>query len=208
MISLMLSVFVIVSIFMEFKRGVASRVRQFNENVLSAFLTIIKKNRSRYGGYFVHIGIVVMFIGFTGQAFNLKKEFGLSVGEQNHLGDVNLKLVKLWSEERPNHFSWIAELLVSSSDGNIITALRPEKRIYFHLDPNPDRRQPHSELDIYSTFNRDIYSVFSSVDTENNIAFFQIMINPLVRLVWYGAYILVFGTIIALWPSDRKKLLV
>ena len=78
-----------------------------------------------------------------------------------------------------------------------------EKRIYFHLDPNPDRRQPHSELDIYSTFNRDIYSVFSSVDTENNIAFFQIMINPLVRLVWYGAYILVFGTIIALWPSDR-----
>ena len=207
-ISLMLSVFVIVSIFMEFKRGVASRVRQFNENVLSAFLTIIKKNRSRYGGYFVHIGIVVMFIGFTGQAFNLKKEFGLSVGEQNHLGDVNLKLVKLWSEERPNHFSWIAELLVSSSDGNIITALRPEKRIYFHLDPNPDRRQPHSELDIYSTFNRDIYSVFSSVDTENNIAFFQIMINPLVRLVWYGAYILVFGTIIALWPSDRKKLLV
>ena len=207
-ISLMLSVFVIVSIFMEFKRGVASRVRQFNENVLSAFLTIIKKNRSRYGGYFVHIGIVVMFIGFTGQAFNLKKEFGLSVGEQNHLGDVNLKLVKLWSEERPNHFSWIAELLVSSSDGNIITALRPEKRIYFHLDPNPDRRQPHSELDIYSTFNRDIYSVFSSVDTENNIAFFQIMINPLVILVWYGAYILVFGTIIALWPSDRKKLLV
>lgn len=207
-ISLMLSVFVIVSIFMEFKRGVASRVRQFQENVLSAFLTIIKKNRSRYGGYFVHIGIVVMFIGFTGQAFNLKKEFGLSVGEQNHLGDVNLKLVKLWSEERPNHFSWIAELLVSSSDGNIITALRPEKRIYFHLDPNPDRRQPHSELDIYSTFNRDIYSVFSSVDTENNIAFFQIMINPLVRLVWYGAYILVFGTIIALWPSDRKKLLV
>ena len=207
-ISLMLSVFVIVSIFMEFKRGVASRVRQFQENVLSAFLTIIKKNRSRYGGYFVHIGIVVMFIGFTGQAFNLKKEFGLSVGEQNHLGDVNLKLVKLWSEERPNHFSWIAELLVSSSDGNIITALRPEKRIYFHLDPNPDRRQPHSELDIYSTFNRDIYSVFSSVDTENNIAFFQIMINPLVRLVWYGAYILVFGTVIALWPSDRKKLLV
>ena len=207
-ISLMLSVFVIVSIFMEFKRGVASRVRQFHENVLSAFLTIIKKNRSRYGGYFVHIGIVVMFIGFTGQAFNLKKEFGLSVGEQNHLGDVNLKLVKLWSEERPNHFSWIAELLVSSSDGNIITALRPEKRIYFHLDPNPDRRQPHSELDIYSTLNRDIYSVFSSVDTENNIPFFQIMINPLVRLVWYGAYILVFGTIIALWPSDRKKLLV
>ena len=79
--------------------------------------------------------------------------------------------------------------------------------MYFHLDPNPERRQPHSELDIHSTLKRDIYSVFSSIDTDNNIAFFQIMINPLVRLVWYGAYILVFGTMIALWPSDRKKLL-
>ena len=207
-ISLMLSVFVIVSISMEFKRGISSRVRQFNEPISSAFLTIIKKNRSRYGGYFVHLGIVLMFIGFTGQAFNLKKEFGLSVNEENHLGDIKLKLVELWSEERPNHFSWVAKLLVSGDDGNIITSLTPEKRIYFHLDPNPDRRQPHSELDIHSTLKRDIYSVFSSIDTDNNIAFFQIMINPLVRLVWYGAYILVFGTMIALWPSDRKKLLV
>ena len=206
-ISLTLSVFVTISIFMEFKRGISSRVSQFQETILLAFLTMIKKSRSRYGGYFVHLGIVVMFIGFTGQAFNLKKEFGLSVGEQNHIGDVKLELVKLWSEERANHFSWVAELLVSSDDGKIITSLLPEKRIYFHLDPNPERRQPHSELDIYSTFKRDIYSVFSSLDTENNVAFFQIMINPLVRLVWYGAYILVFGTIIALWPSNRKKLI-
>jgi len=206
-ISLMLSVFVSISISMEFKRGVYSRVKRFNESILTALVTLIKKNRSRYGGYFVHLGIVLMFIGFTGQAFNMKKEFGLAINEQNHLGDVNLKLVKLWSEERSNHFSWIAELLVTGDDGNIITSLRPEKRIYFHLDPNPDRRQPHSELDIYSTIKRDIYSVFSSIDTDNNIAFFQIMINPLVRLVWYGAYILVFGTLIALWPSNRKKLL-
>ena len=206
-ISLMLSVFVIASISMEFNRGVKSRVRRFNEPILSAFLTLIKKNRSRYGGYFVHLGIVLMFIGFTGQVFNLKKEIGLSVNEQNHLGDINLKLVKLWSEERSNHFSWIAELLVTGDDGNIITSLRPEKRIYFHLDPDPDRRQPHSELDIHSTLKRDIYSVFSSIDTNNNIAFFQIMINPLVRFVWYGAYILVFGTFIALWPSNRRKLL-
>ena len=206
-ISLMLSVFVSISISMEFKRGIYSRVKRFNESILTALVTLIKKNRSRYGGYFVHLGIVLMFIGFTGQAFNMKKEFGLAINEQNHLGDVNLKLVKLWPEERSNHFSWIAELLVTGDDGNIITSLRPEKRIYFHLDPNPDRRQPHSELDIHSTIKRDIYSVFSSIDTDNNIAFFQIMINPLVRLVWYGAYILVFGTLIALWPSNRKKLL-
>jgi len=113
----------------------------------------------------------------------------------------------LREEERPNHFAWIAELLVTGKDGNSITTLLPEKRIYFHRDPNPDRRQPHSELDIHTTLKGDIYSVFSSIDTDNGIAFFQIMINPLVQFVWYGGYILVLGTLIALWPSKREKLL-
>ena len=206
-ISLMLSVFVVVAIVTEFKRGVQARVNRFGESSFVAFRTMVRKNRSRYGGYFVHLGIVLMFIGFTGQAFNLKKEFGLGINEREHLGDINFELIQLREEERPNHFAWISELLVTGKDGKNITTLRPEKRIYFHRDPNPDRRQPHSELDIYTTLKRDIYSVFSSIDTDNGIAFFQIMINPLVQFVWYGGYILVLGTLIALWPSKREKLL-
>ena len=206
-ISLMLSVFVVVAIVTEFKRGIQARVNRFGESSFEAFRTMVRKNRSRYGGYFVHLGIVLMFIGFTGQAFNLKKEFGLGINDREHLGNFNFELKQLREEERPNHFAWISELLVTGNDGNSITTLRPEKRIYFHRDPNPDRRQPHSELDIYTTLKRDIYSVFSSIDTDNGIAFFQIMINPLVQFVWYGGYILVLGTLIALWPSKREKLL-
>ena len=206
-ISLMLSVFVVVAIVTEFKRGIQARVKRFGESYFEAFRTMVRKNRSRYGGYFVHLGIVLMFIGFTGQAFNLKKEFGLGINEREHLGDINFELIQLREEERPNHFAWISELLVTGKDGKNITTLRPEKRIYFHRDPNPERRQPHSELDIYTTLKRDIYSVFSSIDTDNGIVFFQIMINPLVQFVWYGGYMLVLGTLIALWPSKREKLL-
>jgi len=206
-ISLMLSVFVIVAIVTEFKRGIQARVNRFSESSFLAFLTMVRKNRSRYGGYFVHLGIVLMFIGFTGQAFNLRKEFGLGINDREHIGNINLELKQLREEERPNHFAWISELLVTGKDGKNITILRPEKRIYFHRDPNPDRRQAHSELDIYTTLKQDIYSVFSSIDTDNGIAFFQIMINPLVQFVWYGGYILVLGTLIALWPSKREKLL-
>ena len=206
-ISLMLSVFVVVAIVTEFKRGIQARVNRFGESSFEAFRTMVRKNRSRYGGYFVHLGIVLMFIGFTGQAFNLKKEFGLGINDREHLGNINFELKQLLEEERPNHFAWISELLVTGNDGNSITTLRPEKRIYFHRDSNPDRRQPHSELDIHSTLKRDIYSVFSSIDTDNDIAFFQIMINPLVQFVWYGGYILVLGTLVALWPSKRQKLL-
>jgi len=206
-ISLTLSVFVVVAIITEFKRGIQARVNRFGESSFVAFRTMVRKNRSRYGGYFVHLGIVLMFIGFTGQAFNLKKEFGLGINDREHVGDINFELKQLREEERPNHYAWIAELLVTEKDGNNITTLRPEKRIYFHRDPNPDRRQPHSELDIHTTLKGDIYSVFSSIDTDNGIAFFQIMINPLVQFVWYGGYILVLGTLIALWPSKREKLL-
>ncbi len=82
----------------------------------------------------------------------------------------------------------------------LVTTLFPEKRVYFHRDPNPDKRQPHSELDIYTTMNQDIYSIFSGVDSENGVAFIKIMVNPLVRWVWVGGFILVFGTMVALWP--------
>ena len=130
-ISLMLSVFVVVAIVTEFKRGVQARMNRFGESSFVAFRTMVRKNRSRYGGYFVHLGIVLMFIGFTGQAFNLKKEFGLGINDREHLGNFNFELKQLREEERPNHFAWISELLVTGKDGKNITTLRPEKRIYF-----------------------------------------------------------------------------
>ena len=74
-ISLTLSVFVVVAI-------IQARVNRFGESSFVAFRTMVRKNRSRYGGYFVHLGIVLMFIGFTGQAFNLKKEFGLGINDR------------------------------------------------------------------------------------------------------------------------------
>ena len=70
--------------------------------------------------------------------------------------------------------------------------------MYFHKNPDINKRQPHSELDIYSTLNKDIYSIFSSVSGDNTTAFIKIMVNPLVKWVWIGGYILAFGTVIAL----------
>jgi cytochrome c-type biogenesis protein CcmF len=161
---------------------------------------MIMKNRSRYGGYIAHLGIVFMFVGFTGNAFNQEKEFSLQKGGQDHLGNYQFALKDIRSIERSNHYAWISDLRITDRNGNFITNLHPEKRIYFHRHPNPDRRQPHSELDIYSTVRQDIYSVFSGVDTENSVAYLKIMINPLVWWVWFGGWILIIGTIISLWP--------
>ena len=206
LISFSLSVFVLTTIILEFARGIRSRITVHKENPLTAFWRLLRKNRSRYGGYIVHVGIVFMFIGFTGHAFDSEKEFGLKKDETNHLSGYTFVLQNIREEERPNHYAWIADLHVSDASGKEIVMLHPEKRIYFHRNPDPERRQPHSELDIYSTMKQDIYSIFNSVDLENGVAYLKIMINPLVNWVWFGGFIFVLGTLVALWPPKKEKL--
>ena len=206
LISFSLSVFVLTTISLEFARGIRSRITVHKENPLTAFWRLLRKNRSRYGGYIVHVGIVFMFIGFTGHAFDTEKEFGLKKDETNHLSGYTFVLQNIREEERPNHYAWIADLHVSDASGKEIVLLHPEKRIYFHRNPDPERRQPHSELDIYSTMKQDIYSIFNSVDLENGVAYLKIMINPLVNWVWFGGFIFVLGTLVALWPPKKEKL--
>jgi len=199
-ISFSLGAFVTATITTEFIRGIRARNKKFKESPITALKMMVSKNRSRYGGYVVHLGIVFMFIGFTGHAFDKEKEFSLKEGETEHVAGYEFELIQLSESERPNHYAWISDLRVTQHNGEFVTNLRPEKRVYFHRNPDVNRRQPHSELDIYSKLNKDIYSIFSAVDTENGVAFIKIMVNPLVRWVWIGGCILVFGTLIALWP--------
>ena len=196
--------FVFFTIVIEFWRGIKVRRNKYKENILIALLTMINKNRSRYGGYIVHLGIVVMFIGFIGKAFDIEKESSIRIGESIFLSNYKITLLNLRENERPNHYAWIADLEVKK-DGKIISTLVPEKRVYFHKNENPDRRQPHSELSIFSTWREDVYSIFGGIDTEKGLLSIKIMINRLVKLVWLGGYFVLFGTVIALWPKKSLK---
>ena len=71
-----------------------------------------------------------MFIGFTGHAFDSETEFAIKVGEEKFDG-YKFKLESLKTDERPNHFAWIADLNVQDNEENTVTMLNPEKRIYF-----------------------------------------------------------------------------
>ncbi|MEE2876958.1 MAG: heme lyase CcmF/NrfE family subunit [Candidatus Neomarinimicrobiota bacterium] len=197
-----LTAFVTSTISTEFWRGITVRRRKFNESSLQALFRMISKNRSRYGGYIVHIGIVFMFVGFIGKAFDKDREWAMSVGDEVRIAGYDIRLTALDEEERSNHYAWIATLDVTKK-GETVTSLQPEKRIYFHKNPNPDRRQPHSELSLHSTWREDVYSVFGGIDPEKELLTIKIMVNRLVRFVWLGGYVLLFGTVIALWPDRR-----
>lgn len=205
LVSLALAGFVLATIVLEFSRGIRVRHRKFGEAIPAAFWKIIRKNRHRYGGYIVHFGVVLMFVGFVGKAFDQDIETVVKAGDKFHLAGYEFELKQISTEERPNHFALIADLAVKRVDGEFVTRLFPEKRIYFHRDPDEHRRQPHSELDIHTTMKEDIYSVFTGIDTEKQAASFKIMVNPLVNWVWLGGYIFVLGTLIAMWPNRRRK---
>lgn len=195
-----LSFFVLGTIFLEFFRGIRSRTKRFEESPLSALVTMISKNRSRYGGYIVHLGIVLMFIGFVGKAFDSEVEATLSRGEQVELGDYKFTLHDVVERERTNHYALSATLTVEK-DNKILDTLNPEYRIYF---PRTNQEQQHSELDLRTGIMADIYTVFSGADHNRGLYAIKIMINPLVWWVWFGGYLLIAGTIIAIWPRKKK----
>ncbi len=194
-----LSAFVASGIIMELGRAIRARRRSTGESVLTAVRNIVDRNRSRYGGYIVHLGIIVMFIGFAGKAFTVEQDLTLNDGEQTQLGGYTFTMERHYTVERPNHLAKVIDLNVSRGEG-FITILKPEKR--FYTDQND---QPNSEVAIYSRPLRDLYAILGDVDVSSGTAVLKIMINPLVQLVWWGGLIMVVGTIVVLLPSAAER---
>ena len=196
--------FTATSIINEFRKSY-KKSKSDNKSIPSAIVSMLFNNRHKNGGYIVHIGVTLLFVGFIGRAFEVEKEFNLSPGEEIYFANYIFKLNSIESEARDNHYAFISDIDVIDQRNNLLTSLYPEKRIYFYWNPDPEKRQPHSELDIYSTMRKDIYSIFSAYDAEKNQGYFKIMINPLVNWVWIGGIVMVVGSLFAFWPSKRRN---
>ncbi len=196
--------FTATSIIGEFRKSY-DKSKNRNKSILQTMINMFLRNRYKNGGYIVHIGITLLFVGFLGRAFEVEKEFNLSPGEEIYFANYIFKLNNITSEARDNHYAFISDMDVIDERNSLLTSLYPEKRIYFYWNPDPEKRQPHSELDIYSTMKKDIYSIFSAYDAEKNQGYFKIMINPLVNWVWIGGIVMVIGSLFAFWPSKRRE---
>ncbi|MFC1618704.1 heme lyase CcmF/NrfE family subunit [Candidatus Neomarinimicrobiota bacterium] len=200
LITIGLIVFVFAGIAIEMTKGILARKRTANESLFLAARNLVDRNRSRYGGYIVHFGILLMFTGFVGKAFSVEQELTLAPGESTYLKGYVFALNKHYQVERSNHQALVAEILVSRND-KPVTIMRPEKRVY----TDQDNRQ-NSEVAIYSRPIEDLYAVVGGVNPETDSVVLKLMVNPLVQMVWLGGIVLVLGTIVAMWPSriDRR----
>src|SRR5262249_52163453 len=186
-LSFSLCIFVLTTIVMEFYRGVRARQAMIGEGVLAALAHLIGKNRRRYGGYIIHVGIVMMFLAITGtSAFKQEKQITVKPGESFPMGDYTLRYEGLEPRETP-HVAYLSARLAVLKDGRQIDTLLPEKRFY----KKPE--QPTTEVAIRSTLGADLYVVLGSFDEPTKMATIQAYINPLVGFLWWGGIVLAIG---------------
>jgi cytochrome c-type biogenesis protein CcmF len=197
LISFGFCLFVALTVIMEFFKGGKSIAVKNNMNLAQALVELTHRNTRRYGGYLVHMGIVLMFIGFTGHAFNQNEVKEVNVGGTIRVGNYDLKVVNLDQGENALYASHTATIQVSKN-GQVIDFLKPERRFY------KASRESTSEVGLRSRLNEDLYLNFAGMSDDNQRAIIQAYVFPLVSWIWIGGLVLIGGTLVCLVPSKIK----
>ena len=171
--------------------------------VLDGFLRAVEhltmRNTRRYGGYIVHFGIVLIFIGLAGAAFNQDKQMEMTPGTSMELGRYTILLQTFTQRPGPNYIAERATIEVLR-DGKSVMLLYPERRRY-----NPSG-MTGTMVSIYSTLREDLYVVYAGPSPETGQPVIHAYVNPLVKWIWLGGVVLVLGTGIALLPNRQPVL--
>jgi cytochrome c-type biogenesis protein CcmF len=201
-----LGAFVTATVVQEFVRGVGARHRLHGEALPLAFIRLVGRNRRRYGGYVVHLGMVMLFAAFAGLAFKSDTEVTLKPGQS-----VDVRSPYGWTYhithqgisqyDELNRFVTAASVDVSK-DGKSLGTMKSEKRQYLDSMGQPTA-EPATEVAIRSDLREDLYIVFAGAVKGTEQAVYRITINPLVWWVWYGGLVLAFGGLITLWPTAQ-----
>lgn len=198
LISFALSVFVTITIVTEFHRGAVARGHTNGESYLVALWRLLMKNKRRYGGYVVHFGMVLIFIGVTGAAFTEEAEKQLKPGETLQIRNYELVYQDTKQFEDANKVV-IESSVVVKRDGKMLDTIFPQKHFYIVQE------QPTTEVALFSNLREDLYVVLGEHQAETNAATFHVYLNPLVTWVWLGGMVLTIGTIITLLPDARER---
>ena len=194
--SFALCAFVVCTILAEFWKGASAIAAKSGQNLIAAMVELTHRNTRRYGGYIVHIAIVIMFIGFTGTAFNKDATKEVAVNDTFTIGRYTLKVQDLKSGNN-GHYKWWHAPIQVYQDEKLITTLTPEQRLYTTGDSA-------SVVDIRRRLHEDLYLNFAGMTAGGEKAVIQAYVFPLVSWIWIGYWALLFGTLICLVPSKVK----
>jgi cytochrome c-type biogenesis protein CcmF len=189
-----LSAAVFTAIVAECLRGAAVIMRQTGRNLFAALWLLTRRNTRRYGGYLVHIGVVIVVVGLAGAAFNKNVESEMGLHSRISVGPYTLEQVGASQDSNLNYDSDYA-LLDVYKGGKKVFQLAPEKRVYLVSS------QPQTMVAIHSTPEWDLYVVYEGQNPDTGQPIIKAFLNPLVGWIWFGLAVIVAGTFIALVPS-------
>jgi len=193
---LLLSAFVTFTVFSEFYSGARVISARTGSNIFSSAAQLTMRNTRRYGGYVIHFGMVLVFIGISGQAFNQDKQMEMSPGSMMAIGPYTLHLQNFDSDQQPNYSSERATIDVDKG-GKSVMMLYPQRRFY------PSNEESGTMVAISSTLKEDLYVVYAGRSPDSNRPVIHAYLNPLVKWIWLGGLVVVLGTILALLPNRQ-----
>jgi cytochrome c-type biogenesis protein CcmF len=197
LVSFTLCTFVAVTVLLEFFKGAHAIQSKSGSSLLVSMVELTHRNTRRYGGYLVHVGVVLMFVGFTGKAFDKDTTVEVAPGETITLGRYQLKVAAVESGQNPN-YTWSKLPISVSKNGESLGTMEPEHRVYIA------QKQPTSEVSIRRRLNEDLYLNYAGMSADGSKAVLQAYVFPLVNWIWIGYWVVLIGTLICLTPSKTK----
>jgi cytochrome c-type biogenesis protein CcmF len=188
--------FVGTTVVQEFVRGAGVRRRATGTDYLTAMVGLVVRSTRRYGGYVVHLGIVLMFVGFTGEAFKIDGQILLKPGERAAVGRYEIRNdgVRVTDDGQKQ---MVTGHLTVFRDGKVIDKAYPGKWLYRRHE-----QEPVSDVAIRRSLAEDLYIVMPGFELQDQSVTLQVVVNPLVDWIWVGFGVLVFGTMLALLPEQ------
>jgi len=193
-----LCLFVLGTILQEFTRGALARHRATGENVVLALGSLVRRNNRRYGGYLVHLAILLIGAGAVGsQVYQLQTQATLAPGQSVSLGAYTITAQGVQTTQLSGVKVTDGLLTVNGTD-----ELRPEKQFFDNFP-----QQPSTKVGLRSTPFEDLYVVLSDWTGDGPTAqvSLAIFVNPLVSWIWAGGVLLLLGTLITLWPAPAPS---
>jgi cytochrome c-type biogenesis protein CcmF len=197
---LVASIFVLITVFLEFYRSVKARVALTGDAWYKSFAQLLSKNRRRYGGYIVHFALAIIAIGIVGSgSYHVDKQQNMAIGDSTQIGAYHVKFVGMGvAQGAKGQTRQLYGNLVISRHGQKIGVLRPSATFYENGD------SPTTNVALYSRPLQDLYVVMLGT-ANGNKAIFDLHVNPMVQFIWFGAYLFIIGTLISLWPESLRK---
>jgi cytochrome c-type biogenesis protein CcmF len=193
-----LCLFVLGTIVQEFVRGASARHRATGQGYLAALGTLVRRNNRRYGGYVVHLGIVLIGAGAVGSSvYQQQTQATLAPGQSVTLDKYTLTAQGIQTIRDPGVQIIRAPMQVNGEE------VRAEKQFFDNFP-----QQPSTKVGLRSTPVEDLYVVLSGWQGDGPTAQVSVavFINPLVSWIWTGGLLLLLGTLICLWPATSPAL--